>query len=206
MSKFLVPTLSIIATLALVAVAGVAFYAQRQPPEPVRAANRLDPEAFTLPDFELMERSGKVVRREDLLGKVWVAGFIFTRCPSTCPLVTGVMARLRTELPQQVQMVSFSVDPEYDTPEVLTAYAKDFDAQSWWFVTGDRSALYSLIRDGFKLGVQENPDFGKQPGEMILHSTRLAVVDREGNIRGYFDASDQAQVDLLQRRVKELVE
>lgn len=203
MNKRLIPILLIVSAGSL-AVAGVVAYWKREAP-PVTAV-RLDRElAFTLPEFVFTERDGRTRKSEELRGKIWVAGFIFTRCHHTCPMVTGVMARLRTELPDDVQMVSFTVDPEYDTPEILAAYAKDFDPANWWFLTGDRDRLYTLIREGFKLGVRDNPEFGKQPGELILHSTRLAVVDQQGQVRGYFDASDSAQVDQLQRRVKELL-
>lgn len=171
--------------------------------QPVTQA--LAPGFAEVPDFELVERSGETVRGSQLRGKVWIAGFIFTRCHHTCPMVTGMMARLRSELPADVRLVSFSVDPENDTPEVLREYAKGFDEHSWWFLTGDRDRLYTLIREGFKLGVRKNPDFGKLPGELISHSTRLALVDRQGNIRGYFDSADPAQMDQIKRRAKELL-
>lgn len=160
-----------------------------------------------LPDFELTERSGRTVRRADLEGQVWVASFIFTRCHETCPMVTGVMARLRAELPKEVRLVSISVDPRHDRPEVLQEYAKNqgADSESWWFLTGPREEVYRLVRDGFKLSVAENPDPEKLPGERVSHSTRLAVVDREGNVRGLYDSSDPSLVSGLARKVRSLV-
>ncbi|MFO0948752.1 MAG: SCO family protein [Planctomycetota bacterium] len=164
--------------------------------------------AIVLPDFSLTERSGKTVTKTDLLGKVWVAGFIFTRCHETCPMVTGVMAQLRAELPGDVRFVSFSVDPRYDRPDVLVQYAQTHhaDAENWWFLTGEQPAMYELIQQGFKLSVSENPDTKVLPGERIEHTTRLAVVDRGGNVRGYFDSADQSRVRALVSKVNALRE
>lgn len=164
--------------------------------------------AISLPDFELIERSGQAIGKSNLLGKVWVAGFVFTRCHATCPMVTGVMAQLREELPGDVQLVSFSVDPRYDRPDVLDQYARAHgaDPKTWWFLTGEQPEMYALIQQGFKLTVSENPDTKVLPGERIDHSTRLAVVDRAGNVRGYFDSADQARVRGLVSKVNALRE
>lgn len=158
-----------------------------------------------VPNAELIERSGTTVHLKDLEGKVWVAGFIFTRCHETCPMVSGVMARLRSELPEDVQLVTITVDPRYDTPDVLREYARNYDAkENWWFLTGSRDSVYELIQNGFKLGVAENPDPEKLPGERISHSTRLVVVDQEGHIRGYYDSTDSGLMSALVKRAKEL--
>jgi protein SCO1/2 len=136
-------------------------------------------------DFSLTERGGGTVRRADLLGKVWVAGFAFTRCTGPCPQVTGTMARLQAEFKDEpdFRLVSVSVDPEHDTPEVLRQYADNFGASPdrWFFLTGQKDEVYNLVEKNFKLGVQQNP------GKEITHSTKLAVVDRGGVIRGYFE-------------------
>jgi protein SCO1/2 len=158
-----------------------------------------------VPDMELIERSGETVRLSDLRGKVWVAGFIFTRCHETCPMITGIMAQLRAELPSDVQMVSITVDPRYDSPDVLRDYARNYKAgDDWWFLTGPRDELYELIIEGFKLGVRENSDPEKLPGERIIHSTRLVVVDRNGEIRGYYDSTDPGLVRMLVQNVQTL--
>jgi cytochrome oxidase Cu insertion factor (SCO1/SenC/PrrC family) len=144
-------------------------------------------------DFKLQERGGGTVGRADLLGKVWVADFVFTRCTTLCPLITGIMARLQKELDQgpfrEVKLVSFSVDPEHDTPEVLKEYAERFgaDPERWLFLTGDREEMYSLIQKSFMLAVKQNEGADRTPGNEVLHSPRLAVVDRRGRLRGFFD-------------------
>ncbi len=110
-----------------------------------------------VPDFALVERSGRQVTRADLLGKVWVVNFMFTRCVDACPLQSHRMARLQETFAQEpdVRWVSITVDPEHDTPEVLSQYAAHFaaHAQRWLFLTGDQQIIYRLAREGFYLGV-----------------------------------------------------
>lgn len=142
-------------------------------------------------DFALTERSGRTVQRADLLGRVWVAAFTFTRCAGPCAQVSGNMARLQQELAGQadVVLVSLTVDPDYDTPKVLQDYATRYgaDPQRWLFLTGPQEAVYRLIRDSFRLGVEQTAGPSRTPGNEVLHSTKLAVVDRRGHLRGYFD-------------------
>ena len=115
-----------------------------------------------VPNFVLIERSGQQVTRADLLGKVWIVNFIFTRCAEECPLMSGHMARLQDALAtaSDVRLVSITVDPEHDTPEVLARYAERFAArpQRWWFLTGDKAAIYRLVREGFHLGLVDPTD------------------------------------------------
>ncbi len=142
--------------------------------------------------FTLMERSGKELSLENLKGNFWVANFIFTRCQGPCPLLTQNMKILEKELPKETQVVTFTVDPEYDSPQVLADYAKEFsiDRKNWYFLTGRKEKVYELIRSGFKIGVEENPE-GKNITEQFIHSTYFVLVDGEGKIRGYFDGNDK---------------
>ena len=148
--------------------------------------------SIPVPDFTLTERSGKKVSRDDLKGKVWVASFVFTRCSGPCPQVTATMARLQKELDlphnADVRLVTFTVDPDKDTPNELKEYAARYqaDPERWLFLTGMPEAeLHKLLHDGFKVTAQraEKP----KAGDEFDHSSRLAVVDKQGNIRGYFD-------------------
>jgi protein SCO1 len=111
----------------------------------------------SIPDFTLTDQRGRPVRRADLEGKVWVAGFIFTNCPEECPLMTAEMAQLQSDLANMpdFRLVSISVDPERDTPPVLSQYAARFNAdpERWLFLTGDKGAIYRLAREGFRLGI-----------------------------------------------------
>lgn len=152
----------------------------------------------TIPDFTLTERSGEPVGAKDLAGDVWVADFIFTRCPDVCPALSARMAALRKQLAaaggEPVTMVSISVDPGHDTPEVLAAYAGRFGAGTdWLFLTGPRPAIETLLRDGFKVAFAD----GGPPTAPITHSDRFVLVDRALRVRGYYHGTDQADVRQL---------
>jgi len=146
---------------------------------------------YAVGEFSFTERGGRTVTREDLLGKIWVASFIFTRCSGPCPQITANMARLQGELAgdDNVALVTFTVDPRYDTPKVLRAYAARYgaDPQRWLFLTGDQDKLYALIRNSFKSGVEQRQGAERTPGNEVLHRTSLYVVDRKGHFRAYFD-------------------
>lgn len=147
--------------------------------------------SIPVPDFKLTERSGKQVSNHDFDGKVWIASFVFTRCTGPCPQVTATMTRLQSELKitesDTLRLVTFTVDPDRDTPDELKDYAKKFQADptKWLFLTGSEDKIHHLLKDGFKVSAQrsQNP----KPGEEFDHSSRIAVIDKSGNIRGYFD-------------------
>ncbi|MBI3090334.1 MAG: SCO family protein [Candidatus Tectomicrobia bacterium] len=115
-----------------------------------------------VPPFMLLERTGQPLDLADLIGKVWIADFIYTRCELECPLASARLAQLQDRFHEEadLRLVSFSVDPEYDTPAVLLAYARRFhaDPQRWLFLTGEKEAIRTLIRDGFKLSLGERDD------------------------------------------------
>jgi len=154
-----------------------------------------------VPDFSLTERSGRTVTSRDLAGRFWVADFVFTRCTGVCPLLTARMSSLVHALRSERDMrfVSFSVDPEYDTPEVLSRYAaaQGADDERWLFVTGRHEALYRLIGEGFKLSVASQEPGQPQAGELITHSDRFVLVDPQGRIRGYYHGDDEETIGRL---------
>lgn len=161
-----------------------------------------------------------------------MADFIFTRCGGACPAMTARMARLRRELPDEAVFLSFTVDPATDTPEVLARYAANFKADARWrFVTGSQKDLYALSTDGFKLAAMEIPPGGlggaehppaqkasegstperakdqQKPGEgdgPFLHSSKFVLVDRAGEIRGYYDSTDEDEMKDLRADVGRL--
>jgi heme o synthase len=144
------------------------------------------------PAFTMTERSGKPVTRDDLKGKVWVASFVFTRCSGPCPQVSATMARLQKELKlsenPNLRLVTFTVDPDRDTPNELKEYANRYqaDPEKWLFLTGlPEAELHKLLKDGFKVTAQRSTS--QEAGDEFDHSSRLAVVDKHGTIRGYFD-------------------
>jgi cytochrome oxidase Cu insertion factor (SCO1/SenC/PrrC family) len=120
-----------------------------------------------VPDFALIDQGGQPVRRADLEGKVWITSFIFTNCPEECPLMTAEMARLQSELAHidALRLVSISVDPDRDTPAVLSQYAERFNADPgrWVFLTGDKRAIYRLAREGFRLGIVDPAEQSHAP-------------------------------------------
>jgi protein SCO1/2 len=156
-----------------------------------------------VPPFNLTERSGKNITNHDLAGKIWVADFIYTTCPGPCPLVTASMAKLQDAVAHdpRVQLVSFTVDPETDTPAVLAAYADKFgaDPYRWWFLTGPEKPLYALIQNGFYQVVQDNRGQPPQDGQFqVTHSTKLVLVDGDGTVRGFYDGvGSDGRADLL---------
>ena len=160
----------------------------------------------TVPEFALTGANNLPVRREDLLGKVWVASFIFTRCGEACPTMMKREVRLQPELPvrDDFRLVSFSVDPDWDTPKVLTEYAHTFgaDQNRWLFLTGDKQRIYAMATQGFHLATLDADPAKEMP---ILHSTKLVLVDRHGAIRGYYDSTDDQELDRLVREVQRVL-
>lgn len=159
-----------------------------------------------VPDFSLTDRGGRTVAKSDLLGSYWVASFIFTRCATSCPIAVAELGKLQNDLPETVRLVSFSVDPEYDSPEVLATYAENAGAKldRWLFLTGEKTSIYRSIREGFHLSVQENLE--GSPGMEVTHSPRFALVDPKGRIRGYYESSDPKDLTRLRSDVRRLIE
>jgi len=148
----------------------------------------------TIPDFRLTERNGTTVTLKDLQGKIWVADFIFTRCSGICPMMSSHMKLLQSELRvPDIAFVSFSVDPEYDTPAILENYAKRFhaDPEKWLFLTGDKIKLHELSQQHFHLGVSDIPEAERTaPDQTVEHSSKFVLVDKAGQIRGYYGSEE----------------
>jgi protein SCO1/2 len=143
----------------------------------------------TVPTFQLTNQNGQPFGSAQLRGKIWIADFIYTTCPGPCPMISSRMSDLQKPLEKtDVHLVSFTVDPAKDTPEVLRGYAEKLQAQPgrWDFLTGPQSAIYDISRNGFKLAVSD----GSEEAGLPVHSTRMILVDRHGAIRGYYDAAE----------------
>lgn len=144
------------------------------------------PDLGSVPKFQLTSETGNPFGSDALSGKVWVADFIFTTCHGPCPRMTSQMRKLHSDLKDlaDVNYVSFTVDPDNDTPSALAAYARQFgaDPERWRFLTGPKSELDRLSYDAFHLG--------RVGGPQIEHSGRFVLVDRKSRIRGYYDSSD----------------
>lgn len=153
-----------------------------------------------IPAFSLVDQDGDLFTLENVKGNVWLADFIFTTCSGPCPIMTERMGMVQHDLLDidKLKFVSFTVNPDYDTPEVLKKYAQRFDADvgSWSFVTGKYEQIQELIVEGFKMGDVE---------EIVFHSTRFALVDHEGNLRGYYSGTEPAEHDILTRDIHALI-
>jgi len=158
---------------------------QQQQQLTVQEKSQLPETIGPAPQFDLIDQDSKPVTLKSLAGKPWIADFVFTHCAGPCPRMTGQLAALQKELPANVQFVSFSVDPERDTPAVLKDYAGKFSADEsrWRFLTGTKDAIFAVAR-----------------GMMITaspHSTRFILIDGEGNIRNTYESDDAERMAAL---------
>ena len=151
------------------------------------------------PNFQLTDQSGQPFDSKSLAGHIWVADFIYTNCDGPCPMMSSHMHRLQdqTSGTPDVKLVSFTVDPARDTPPVLAAYSKHFKADStrWVFLTGDQPRLNDVALAGFKLNSVDGS---------MTHSTRFALVDAKGRIRGYYTTGEDAFMPRLIHDIRQL--
>lgn len=195
------PALAVGLVVLLLAGVGAALFLVLRRPAHGPDLPRLGP----APDFALVSEQGKTVSRADYAGSVWIADFVFTRCGGSCPILSAKMAALseRTRDVPSIRYVSFGVDPEHDTPEVLAEYGRKLgaDPARWSFLHGTRPVVRALIKDGFRLAIE---DAAADSVEPILHSTRFVLVDGDGTIRGYYDGMEQPPVDVLEKDARAL--
>lgn len=157
-----------------------------------RSMNRtLPPELPVIahvPEFELISENGQRFGSKDLQGRVYLANFVFSRCPTVCPKMLLDLEKIQKRIRgtgKKVAIVTFTVDPEYDNEKVLFDLARKHDANpyTWTFLTGsDKEAMFKLYRDGFKVGVEQNP---KDMFD-IAHSEKIVLVDGENRVRGFY--------------------
>lgn len=162
-----------------------------------------------VPNVNLVDQSGNPFSLDDLKGKNWIANFIFTRCAGPCPLMTSRMKSVQQQLKdeQDIRFVSFSVDPEYDRSEVLTAYAKKHgaDLNQWSFLTGEKDEIFKLAVQHFYLGVGEvPPEEVKEKDQHIWHSTKFVLVNKNAEILNYYDSESSEALNQLIQRAKSL--
>jgi protein SCO1/2 len=165
----------------------------------LRSAPTPLPVLSTLPAFSLHDQDGRPYGSAELRGHVWVASFIFTRCPTICPAITSRMAKIQKRargIENGFRLVSFSVDPAYDTPARLTEFARRHRAspRMWKFLTGPLDHMKSTVEDGLKIAMGEPQ--GEQDFASLFHGTHFVLVDQQGRIRGYYDSSaDNADLE-----------
>ncbi len=156
-----------------------------------------DGQQHYIPNFDLINQDSLAISQSKLEGKITVVSFFFTSCPTICPTMNSEMLRVQEtfEGNEGIQMVSFSVDPEYDTPSVLRQYGERLgvDHLAWSMVTGPRDDIYMLARCGFILPIEHG---GNDPFEFI-HSEKFILVDHQKRIRGYYDGTSRKDIDRL---------
>jgi protein SCO1/2 len=165
------------------------------------------PSYFSAPDFTLTSQNGELFDSSRLKGKVWVAAFVYSTCKTSCPMLGAQMHRLYASMPNggDFALVSITVDPAKDTPEVLAKYAKDLGVQDdrWVFLTGKAAYIKQIVTDGFKLAAE--PGQPSASGD-IMHSSKLVLVDAKGMIRGYFDGTLHQSADEIKRAAAQLID
>lgn len=160
-----------------------------------------------VPDFTLTNQHGQPLSLSNLLGQVWVADVIFTRCPMSCERMTQRMHALEKQVSSRspVKFISITTDPGFDSPAVLKKYAErhEADPNRWHFLTGIKSNVYQLSVAGLKFAVLDNTNM-VVPDDLFLHSTHFTVVDKRGNIRGVFEGTEDEDRRQLLLAVKKL--
>lgn len=158
------------------------------------------PPLLELPAYKLTDHRGAAFGAAELRGKVYIADFVFTTCPTVCPRLTERMLEIQRrtdDLGDALQLVTFTVDPENDTPEVLAAYAKKHEASPtrWTFLTGPLGEVETVVLRGFKIAMGKT----QAPSGMmeIFHGERLVLVDREGKIRRFYEANDPGIEEII---------
>lgn len=153
--------------------------------------------ARRVPNFLLIDSSGKEITRKKFDGKVWLASFIYTNCPDQCPMISTKLSLLQSALPESVQFASFTVDPERDSPQALSRYASNFraDPNRWSFLTGSKQELNKIL-SAFGAPGLSSPD---------AHSVRLYLVDQKSQIRGMYDTMGEGVVKNLTASVNQLL-
>ncbi len=157
-----------------------------------------------VPDFRLVDQTGAPFGPERLKGRVWIADFVFTRCPDVCPRMTGRLAEIHRTLGDRVDLVSVSVDPAYDTPERLAAFARANGAESprWHFLTGDSRQVQESVLRGFNVAFsRESEDIAT-----LTHGVHVVLVDARGRIRGFYDSNDRDALERLVADARRLAE
>lgn len=159
-----------------------------------------------VPDFKYLNQDSAWVSKNDFKGKILIVDFMFTHCPDICPPMTSQMKRLSIltkDLSDQIQFISFTIDPERDTPFRFRQYIREMgiDAKNWSFLTGDETETYDLALQYFHVGAQRSYN----PEEDFLHDDEFVLVDKEGHVRGLYAGTETEQIDKLHSDIRKLL-
>lgn len=161
---------------------------------------------YPIEDFTFTNQDGEQLSKKDLKGKVWVADFVFTNCADVCPPMTANMAKLQDMIKEEklenVEIVSFSVDPTVDKPEVLKEYGQKFnvDFSNWSFLTGySQEEIEKFALESFKALVKK-----PEEGDQVIHGTDFYLIDQEGVMRKYYTGLKEVPFDQIVEDIKTL--
>jgi protein SCO1/2 len=207
MKKFLFPVL-------LFSAAGFAFYlgfAAKKEDKPLRllpyygnhevrpslTGNGVDTIYKTITDFSFIDQRGNVVTQNNFKNKIYVADYFFCTCQSICPIMSTQMQRVADHYKNddEIRFISHTVNPEYDSVNVLADYAAAHQARygQWYLVTGNKKELYDLARNSYMLDASE----GNGGEDDFIHTQNFALIDKERRIRGYYDGTNPKEIDQL---------
>jgi len=159
-------------------------------------------------DFDLVTQTGERLRRDDLLGRVHVASFIYTRCAGVCPAMVTQLSKIQKAIAghEEAMLVSFSVTPQHDTPQTLAAFAEDrgIDAATWKLVTGDPEQIYGLARSSY-FADDGRLDARTPAAEQFLHTEKALLVDRHGRLRGVYNSTLPREAEKLLADLEQLL-
>lgn len=155
----------------------------------------------TIPGFSFTDQDGNTVTEKNFENAVYVTDFFFTTCHSICPIMSTQMERVTRKFKgnDEVKFLSHTVDPEIDTVEQLKRYAikHNADSKQWMMVTGEKTKLYEIARQGYLLDAQE----GNGGPDDFIHTQNFALIDKEKRIRGYYDGTDSLEIDQLMKDI-----
>lgn len=161
---------------------------------------KLQPEPVILdygsvPSFSLTDANSNEFNLSSMKGRPWIVSFLFTRCRGQCPMMIGKLQKISAEIPD-IDLLSVTSDPDFDTPEVLKKYMSENKGISKWsFLTGDKAEIQKLTQ-AFLMSSPDNPE---------IHSTRFVLIDSSGKIRGFFDSLDPEHMAVLKKSAKQLM-
>ena len=180
-------------------------YFQNGVDNPFQECPSTDSGQHYIPEFSFLNQNGESLGRAEMEGKITIVDFFFTSCPSICPLMSKEMERVNDMFRDEskVQIMSISIDPEYDTPEILKSYAERHNAipGKWHFLSGPKEETYQLAKCGFVLPTLD----GNGVPDDFVHSDKFVLIDEMGRIRGYYSGTDREAVDLLMLETKVLL-
>lgn len=194
--------MSYLSAFALLALSGILLLAGLEARRELELQSRL-PKMGRMPSFQLVAHTGEPFDSSRLLGHIVVLDFFFTTCTGVCPPMTENLKKVQRRLSdiRDLRIVSITVDPAEDTPDRLSRYAQEAGAKEgvWFFLTGEAREIYSLASEGFRVGAGDS-------GGALYHSSRFVLIDRSGNIRGFYEGTDTADVDRLIEDIRWLIQ